>query len=343
MSTSAPLSPDQGDQSSVASPDHERAAPILELHGVTRTFRVSRGWLRGAVPVRAVDGVDLVVHAEETLGLVGESGSGKTTLGRLMVRLDHPTTGQILYCGRDLASMPEAEGRRLGREIQMIFQDPYGSLNPRKRLGEILGRPLLINQLADKQSVGKRVAALLEEVGLPAALVDRFPVQLSGGQQQRVAIARAISVEPRLLVADEPLSALDVSVQAQVLRLLERIRDQRHLSMVFISHDLAVVRYLCHRVAVMYLGKIVELADNAALFSRPRHPYTTALLSAVPTTRAKRQQRIILSGEVASSANIPSGCRFHPRCWKAQAICRESEPVLAKVGESLVACHFPNE
>jgi oligopeptide/dipeptide ABC transporter ATP-binding protein len=225
----------------------------------------------------------------------------------------------------------------------MIFQDPFGSLNPRKRLSKILARPLLLNGMADRHDAGERVAALLGEVGLPPALAERFPIQLSGGQQQRVAIARAISVQPRLLVADEPLSALDVSVQAQILRLLERIRDERRLSMVFISHDLAIVRYLCQRVAVMYLGKVVEVADNATLFRQPRHPYTSALLSAIPTTRPERRQRIILSGEVASAANVPSGCRFHPRCWKARTICRETSPPLAKVGESLVACHFPND
>jgi peptide/nickel transport system ATP-binding protein/oligopeptide transport system ATP-binding protein len=318
-------------------------APLLELRNAAKHFELGRGFLARRTLVRAVDGVDLAIQPEETVGLVGESGCGKTTLGRMIVRLERPTAGEILFQGRDVWAARGPESRALHRAIQMVFQDPYGSLNPRKRLREILRVPLLVNGLADGRSADAQVAALLQEVRLPPALAGRYPAQLSGGQQQRVAIARAISVRPSLLVADEPLSALDVSVQAQVLHLLQRIRDERRLSLLFISHDLAVVRHLCDRVLVMYLGKIVEQAATGELFARPRHPYTAALLSAVPTTRPRRRPRIVLSGEVASAAQIPPGCRFHTRCWKAQAICRQVEPPLQRVGASVAACHFPVE
>jgi oligopeptide/dipeptide ABC transporter ATP-binding protein len=305
-------------------------APLLEVRGAAKHFELGRGFLARRTLVRAVDGVDLSVQPEETVGL-------------MIVRLERPTAGEIRYQGRDVWAARGAESRALHRAIQMVFQDPYGSLNPRKRLREILRAPMVVNGLADGRSADEQVAALLQEVRLPPALAGRYPAQLSGGQQQRVAVARAISVRPSLLVADEPLSALDVSVQAQVLQLLQRIRDERRLSLLFISHDLAVVRHLCDRVLVMYLGKIVEQASTAELFARPRHPYTAALLSAVPTTRPRRRARIVLSGEVASAAHIPSGCRFHTRCWKAQPVCRQVEPPLARVGDSLAACHFPLE
>jgi len=317
--------------------------PLLEIRNVSKHFALGQGlFSRGSV-VRAVDGVDLEIGPEEAVGLVGESGCGKTTLGRMIVRLEKPTAGAVLYQGRDVWAGNGRSDRELRTAIQMVFQDPYGSLNPRKRLRDILRVPILINGLADRRSVDAQVAALMQEVRLPPALAERYPAQLSGGQQQRVAVARAISVRPSLLVADEPLSALDVSVQAQVLQLLQRIRAERRLSLLFISHDLAVVRHLCDRVLVMYLGKIVEQASTPELFARPRHPYTVALLSAVPTTRPRRRPRVVLSGEVASAAQIPPGCRFHTRCWKAQARCRELEPPLRRVGDSLVACHFPVE
>jgi len=317
--------------------------PLLEVRNAAKHFALGQGLFSRGTVVRAVDGVDLEIGPEEAVGLVGESGCGKTTLGRLIVRLERPTGGAILYRGRDVWERNGRPERELRTAIQMVFQDPYGSLNPRKRLRDILRVPMLVNGLADRRSVDAQVAALLQEVRLPPALADRYPAQLSGGQQQRVAVARAISVRPSLLVADEPLSALDVSVQAQVLQLLQRIRNERRLSLLFISHDLAVVRHLCDRVLVMYLGRIVEQAPTAELFARPRHPYTAALLSAVPTTRPRRRPRLVLSGEVASAAQIPSGCRFHTRCWKAQPRCRELEPPLRWVGSSIAACHYPVE
>jgi oligopeptide/dipeptide ABC transporter ATP-binding protein len=315
--------------------------PLLAVDNVQRHFPLARGWFRRSGAIRAVDGVDLAVYPQETVGLVGESGCGKTTLGRLIVRLDRPTAGTIRFAGKDVWGLEGEQLQRLRHAIQMVFQDPYGSLNPRKRIHEMLRVPLLLAGIANRHNIDQQVTQLLQEVGLPPSFASRFPAQLSGGQQQRVAIARAISVRPQLLVADEPLSALDVSVQAQMLRLLEHIRDEHRLAVLFISHDLAVVRYLCQRVLVMYLGRVVEEASNRELFAHPRHPYTVALLSSAPTIGARRRQRIVLHDEPANAGQIPPGCRFHPRCWKAQAICREVEPPLQGAGETRVACHFP--
>ena len=315
--------------------------PLLEVRDVYKHFSLSEGLFSRGQTVHAVDGVDLQIGRRESVGLVGESGCGKTTLGRLIVRLERPTRGKILYEGEDIWGTGDSVATRLPTHMQMIFQDFSTSLNPRKRVRDTLRVPLLINKMADRQTVDGKVEALLREVGLEPEIAQRYPVQLSGGQQQRVTIARAISVEPNVLVADEAVSSLDVSVQAQVIRLLERIQDERGLSLLYISHDLAVVRYLCGRVAVMYLGKIVESAPVQSLFERPRHPYTVALLSAVPSIRQTDRQRIILSGEVASATQIPEGCRFVRRCWKAQGICHEVEPSLEGNGEWPVACHFP--
>ena len=325
-------------------------APLLEVTGLIKTYPGPRRWLglgKPAYVVRAVDDVSFAIAPGETLGLVGESGCGKSTVARTVLRLIEPTAGRVAFEGRDVLALPPAELRALRRRMQIVFQDPYGSLNPRMTVRRTLREPLEIHHLAEGAGRDQRVDSLLDEVGLAKDLADRYPHELSGGQRQRVGIARALSVQPAFIVCDEPVSALDVSVQAQVLNLLADLRTQRQLTYLFIAHDLAVVRHVADRVAVMYLGKLVETAPAPALYAAPRHPYTRALLSAVPVPDPKSQrQRIVLPGDPPSPARPPSGCPFHPRCPHPakNERCRTELPVLREVAPGhRAACHFAEQ
>ncbi len=321
--------------------------PILQLDHLVKQFPIKAGVLRRTVgQVHAVSDVSLDLFGEETLGVVGESGCGKTTLGRTLLRLIEPTSGTITFQGRDITHIGKAEMRAVRRDLQIVFQDPYASLNPRMSVREIVGEPLRI-QGVDKGETRERVAEMLQAVGLLPEHGNRYPHEFSGGQRQRIGIARAITVHPKVLILDEPVSALDVSIQAQVLNLLEDLQERFELSMIFIAHDLSVVRHISDRVAVMYLGRVVELASRDTLYDAPAHPYTHSLLSAVPVPdpRAERtRQRIVLQGDVPSPASPPPGCHFHTRCPLATERCRTEVPLLVPIdGDTLhqVACHYP--
>jgi len=327
-----------------ASPlEQASAAPLLTVSGLTKHFTVRSGLLGTAAKVRAVDGVSFDVRPGETVGLVGESGCGKTTTGRMLVGLLDPTAGKITYQGQDVT---HHRSKKVRQDVQIIFQDPYSSLNPRHTVGKIISMPLLVNGVNPPGGVKKRVQELLELVGLNPEHYNRFPHEFSGGQRQRIGIARALALRPKLIIADEPVSALDVSIQAQVINLLRDLQREMGLAFVFIAHDLSIVRHFCQRIGVMYLGKLVEVGSREQIYGQPAHPYTKALLSAVPDASRIGQSagRIRLEGDVPTPLNPPSGCRFRTRCWKAQDVCAAQEPPLTlKNNGAFAACHFPEE
>ncbi|MFF3750898.1 ABC transporter ATP-binding protein [Streptomyces sp. NPDC002018] len=328
-------------------PDGSGPEPLLKVTGLVKHFPITKGVLKRKVgAVQAVDGLSFDVRPGETLGVVGESGCGKSTMGRLITRLLEPTGGKVEFEGRDITHLSAGAMRPMRRDVQMIFQDPYGSLNPRHTIGGIVGTPFKLQGIEPEGGVKKEVQRLLELVGLSPEHYNRYPHEFSGGQRQRIGIARALALNPKLVVADEPVSALDVSIQAQVVNLLDDLQEELGLTYVIIAHDLSVIRHVSDRIAVMYLGKIVELADRSSLYESPKHPYTKALLSAVPvpdpSRRGAKSDRILLKGDVPSPIKPPSGCRFHTRCWKATEICKTTEPPLIQLAPGhQAACHHP--
>jgi oligopeptide transport system ATP-binding protein len=315
---------------------------LLDIRDLKKYYPVTSGLFSQHIgDVKAVDGVSFRIKAGEILGLVGESGCGKSTLGRAILRLEKPTSGKILYKGTDIAQLRNRDLRDLRKDIQIIFQDPEGSLDPRMAVGDSIGEALIIHDIVTENERIAKIAELMEQVGLEAEQADLYPHEFSGGQKQRIGIARALAINPRLIVADEPVSALDVSIQAQILNLMMDIQQKFKLTYIFIAHDLSVIKYMSHRVAVMYLGKIVELADKKEFFQNPLHPYTEALLSAVPSLQSKRKERILLHGDVPSPLAPPSGCRFHTRCHKVLPICSTVEPELTEISSGhWVSCHL---
>ncbi|MDQ1625955.1 MAG: peptide/nickel transport system ATP-binding protein [Actinomycetota bacterium] len=337
--------------SSTATPEAPKQTgdPLLRVEGLRKYFPIKRGIIfqKKVGDVKAVDGVSFTVSSGETLGLVGESGCGKSTTGRLLNRLLEPTDGKVFFDGKDVSHISASDMRPLRRDIQMIFQDPYSSLNPRHNIGTIVGAPFRIQNIKTEQGVKRSVQELLERVGLNPEHYNRYPHEFSGGQRQRIGIARALALRPKMIICDEPVSALDVSIQAQVINLLEDLQNEFNLAYIFIAHDLSVVRHISDRVAVMYLGKIMELTDRDRLYQEPVNPYTHSLLSAVPVPdphKENRRERIILTGDLPSPVNPPSGCVFRTRCYKAQQKCKEEMPQLLEVAPGhWSACHFPEE
>jgi oligopeptide transport system ATP-binding protein len=321
-------------------------APLLQVKNIKKYYPINRSFFsQSSSWVKAVDDVSFTVNEGETLGIVGESGCGKSTLGRNIIRLQAPTGGKIIYNNQDITNLGESKLRHIRREMQIVFQDPYASLNPKHKVSEIVGEPLRVHHEGSKQERRERVQWLLEKVGLEKSHVSKFPHEFSGGQRQRIGIARALALNPKLIVCDEPISALDVSVQSQVINLLQDLQEDLGLTYLFISHDLSVIRHICNRVAVMYLGKIVEIGKTHNIYQAPAHPYTQALLSAIPLpnpVQQRKRSRIILQGDVPNPINPPNGCRFHTRCPLATDLCKKEEPTLEeKTPGRLVACHFP--